>query len=200
MSFKKERAVNATISSPKKRYHIHISTGVFGSVEWRVFPEIDPRIFRVEPMGKGIPAKARKASETMPYSFKGGEKSKPTTWKQKQRVFAMSGLRHLRAPSVRLIKSSVSIGAQMFYPGCMVLRQYLSQLNSSCLIGNLMCLQKLGKHNLSYFENGFSKLESIVPLIRVSGQHFPNPVRWFWHWWPWCSATTASTSIPPLII
>ena len=129
------------------------------------FPGDRSQDLRVETMGKGIPSKARKASETMPYSFKGGEKSKPTTWKQKQRVFTMSGLRHLRAPSVRLIKSSVSIGAQMFYPGCMVVRQDLSQLNSTCLIGNLMCLQNLGKHIPSYFENGLSKVWiKIVPL------------------------------------
>ena len=53
-------------------------------------------------MVKGIPLIARRANARTPYRGRGKGHSKPTTWKQKQRVFTMAGLRALGAPWARV--------------------------------------------------------------------------------------------------
>ena len=49
-------------------------------------------------MGKGVPLRVKQANAKMPFRAKEHGKTKPTTWKQKQKVCANAGLRAMSAP------------------------------------------------------------------------------------------------------
>ena len=57
-------------------------------------------------MGKGIPVKARRAGDQMPFKTKPTPR-KPSTWKQKQQVCINAGLRAMSAPWAGLSMKSL---------------------------------------------------------------------------------------------